>query len=325
MISIIIPVYNSSKTLRQCVDSILRQENNDLEIILVDDGSSDGSGAICDSYVNQDKRIRAFHKKNGGVSSARNLGLDNANGEWICFIDSDDYVSDNYLTINQNYDCDIIFLGAAAVYSATNISLYKELDVTSINDSDEFFCNNFKNRILKTPWGKIIRRKFIDELRFLEVLMLGEDLCFNLSLFAKKPKIDCNSKAIYYYNAVDLQQSISKYTMPPKVSASHVEVLFDTYMKTGINSKELEIHLIRCFFDCCDKSNFSSLKEDWFNNKCIKNLERKIKDIFNPFYYNIHKHVSHRYALPLIWIDQKANRLIEILRSLRKRIQKYSI
>ena len=91
-LSIIVPVFNVSNYLCNCIDSIISQSYSDYECILVDDGSTDGSGTICDEYAKKDSRIRVFHKKNGGVSSARNLGLDNALGEWVYFVDSDDQV-----------------------------------------------------------------------------------------------------------------------------------------------------------------------------------------------------------------------------------------
>ncbi len=90
-ISIIVPVYNAEKTLNKCMDSIISQSFTDWELLLVDDGSTDGSGVLCDEYAAKDSRIRVFHKANGGVSSARNLGLDNVTGEWVVFCDSDDY------------------------------------------------------------------------------------------------------------------------------------------------------------------------------------------------------------------------------------------
>ncbi len=97
-ISIIVPVYNIEKYFHRCVDSILSQTFTDFELLLINDGSNDNSGAICDEYAAKDARIRVFHKENGGVSSARNLGLDNAKGEWITFVDSDDYVKPDYLS-----------------------------------------------------------------------------------------------------------------------------------------------------------------------------------------------------------------------------------
>ena len=91
-LSIIVPVYNVENTLSRCLDSILRQTFKDYELLLIDDGSTDKSGLICDEYADKDKRIRVFHKINGGASSARNVGLDNAQGKYIGFVDSDDWV-----------------------------------------------------------------------------------------------------------------------------------------------------------------------------------------------------------------------------------------
>ena len=101
--SIIIPVYNSEKALRRCLDSILAQTMTDYECLLIDDGSTDSSGRICDEYAAKDERFRVFHKENGGVSSARNVGLDNAKGEWITFVDSDDSVEESFLESLYNF------------------------------------------------------------------------------------------------------------------------------------------------------------------------------------------------------------------------------
>ena len=92
LISVIVPVYNTEKYLDRCIQSILAQTYSNIELLLIDDGSTDSSGAICDRYAGQDSRVRVFHKPNGGVSSARNMGLDNARGEWIIFCDSDDWI-----------------------------------------------------------------------------------------------------------------------------------------------------------------------------------------------------------------------------------------
>ena len=99
MISIIVPIYKAEQYIYRCVDSILAQSYTDFELLLINDGSPDGCGAICDAYAAKDSRVRVFHKENGGVSSARNLGLDNAQGEWVTFIDSDDYINDSFLFI----------------------------------------------------------------------------------------------------------------------------------------------------------------------------------------------------------------------------------
>ncbi len=103
LISIIIPVYNIERYLRTCIDSILQQSFRNFELILVDDGSTDSSGAICDFYSQADSRVVSFHKKNEGVSVARNYGIDKAQSDWICFIDSDDWVEKDFLLTFSKY------------------------------------------------------------------------------------------------------------------------------------------------------------------------------------------------------------------------------
>lgn len=114
MISIIIPIYNSEKTLSQCIDSILSQKYSDFEVLLIDDGSTDESGKICDEYAELDKRIRVFHQKNQGVSAARNLGLDHIKGEFVTFCDSDDWVEDTWLLdyIDNYHGEDVLYQNA---------------------------------------------------------------------------------------------------------------------------------------------------------------------------------------------------------------------
>ena len=101
-ISVIVPVYNVEKYLTKCVDSIMNQTYKDLEIILVDDGSTDNSGKICDEYVKKDKRFKVIHKKNGGLSDARNVGIKNSTGEYLSFIDSDDYIDNDMIECLYN-------------------------------------------------------------------------------------------------------------------------------------------------------------------------------------------------------------------------------
>lgn len=124
-VSVIIPVYNTEHYLPRCIDSILNQSFTDFELLLIDDGSTDSSGAICDAYAEMDGRVRAFHKENGGVSSARNLGLDNAQGEWVCFVDSDDELfKDGLQTMEEGVDAenDMVMAGYEIFDSAGSLS-----------------------------------------------------------------------------------------------------------------------------------------------------------------------------------------------------------
>ena len=124
LLSVIVPVYNTEPYLSRCIESILNQGSINFELLLIDDGSTDSSGAICDSYAEKDTRIRVFHKENGGVSSARNLGIDNAQGEWLYFVDSDDELLPNGLRTlvdNISDDVDVVMGGFESVNELGNV------------------------------------------------------------------------------------------------------------------------------------------------------------------------------------------------------------
>ena len=106
LISVVIPVYNTEKYLKECIDSVINQSYNNLEIILVDDGSTDNSLEICNKYADMDKRIKVIHKNNGGLSDARNVGIENANGKYITFVDSDDFIENDMYELLYNDVCE---------------------------------------------------------------------------------------------------------------------------------------------------------------------------------------------------------------------------
>lgn len=178
-ISVIVPVYKVENYLHRCVDSILSQSFTDFELLLIDDGSPDNCGAICDEYAAKDSRVRVFHKSNGGVSSARNLGLDNACGEWIAFVDSDDYVDIDYLSELADYtkQDNVDF-----VVTLNTISNYtKNSNVVLQHDDLELFFK-YKFQDYCQPWGKLYSNKVLEKmgLRFNPNVHLMEDLMFAL-------------------------------------------------------------------------------------------------------------------------------------------------
>lgn len=210
-ISVIVPVYNAEKYLRRCVDSILAQSYKDFELLLVDDGSTDASNVICNEYVEKDCRVRVFHKQNGGVSSARNVGIDYALGEWITFIDSDDWVSESYLyNLFSHIDdgVDLIISYAEIVYS--NGLHQKEIYDSKIvtNNYDVLFIENDLNWHT-SPWSKLFKNKLCKELRFVEGMHIGEDLVFLYSYMLRCDKVYVSSDTDYFYY-VENQGSLTK-------------------------------------------------------------------------------------------------------------------
>lgn len=161
LISIIIPVYNSEKTLNRCVNSILNQTFMDWELLLVDDGSTDKSGKICDQYALKDFRIRVFHKKNGGVSSARNTGLDYAIGSWITFVDSDDFIDATFLdTLIRLQSSDLCISGIQFINNETILLPPEEyIKIENVAELD-----NLLNKLYFTaPWGKVYKNEIIQK------------------------------------------------------------------------------------------------------------------------------------------------------------------
>lgn len=200
MISIIVPVYNTVIVLPTCLQSILVQTYQDFEILLIDDGSQDGSASVCDFYASQDVRIRVFHKLNEGVSSARNLGLDNARGEYITYIDSDDAVEPDYLEqLLKDFTEDLVICG----FKSTEGSVFipESVVITEDRMAMEVPIMLENPFLLYTCWGKIFHRKLIEQhqLRFDVRLHLYEDTIFVLTYLTLCRSVRKQSFSGYLY------------------------------------------------------------------------------------------------------------------------------
>lgn len=212
-ISVIIPVYKAEKQIARCIDSIIAQTFTDWELLLVDDGSPDRSGEICDEYAMKDDRILVIHKENGGVSSARNAGLDMAKGEWIVFVDSDDWCEINYLSD---------FFGVEMKLRANDVVLQGRKDdvggvVSTLSLKDCIYDNiaigMLENDLLTfgAPYCKLYSNHLVQEkkIRFPETYSYGEDTTFFLKVLSVTQRIITSSKCNYHY--VDaVEGSLSK-------------------------------------------------------------------------------------------------------------------
>lgn len=204
-ISIIIPVYNAEKFLCQCLDSVLAQTYSNWECILVDDGATDKSGTICDNYAAEDKRFKVFHTTNGGVSSARNMGLDNACGKYICFIDSDDYISPTYLSnFGENLISDIYVQGATFV-NGEHVTPYTFPNETAKNaDSISAIVTKTmpyspQGFSFRAPWAKLYKREVIGDSRFDTSVSFAEDYLFNLGIYKNVRSLTTCKGCGYHY------------------------------------------------------------------------------------------------------------------------------
>lgn len=204
IISIIVPVYNTENYLRKCLDSIVNQTYCKLEIILIDDGSTDSSGAICDEYAKKDDRILVIHQSNKGQAAARNAGVDIANGEYIAFVDSDDIVEPQMLSVLIDMyksfpDIELAICGYRSVTSNKIIienkdDVYQSTRLTYSELWDEVF-----GKLNNAVWNKLYKRNLISDLRFPVDFVHGEDLIFNLEYISKCKSAAINQTPCYNY------------------------------------------------------------------------------------------------------------------------------
>lgn len=202
LISIVIPVYNVEKELDRCIVSVLKQTYTNLEIILVNDGSTDNSGIKCEDYKTKDSRIKVIHKNNGGLSEARNFGMDEANGELITFIDSDDYVTNDYVEYLYN----MMSKNDADVSIVENKKVWGELEELDKNLDEEIIFNSldavedllYQKHIENSAWAKLYKRKLFEGIRY-PCGMLYEDLGTTYKVLLRAEKIVWSNIQKYYY------------------------------------------------------------------------------------------------------------------------------
>lgn len=257
LISVIVPVYNSEKTLTRCIDSILSQTFSDFELIIVDDGSSDSSSEISDNYAKIDNRVKVFHKQNGGVSSARNLGLANVKGKWVTFCDSDDYVSPKWLDIYiRNCRNDIELVVQNYNNFGSNISYF-------VGCTADFIEKFYDKDIIGYVWNKLYLCSIINKynIRFSECFSFLEDEVFNYMYLQYIESIIFTKESGYYYeipdfnikytNADNFEPHYIVFTIIDKINKLHPIIetyrfylkilfrsLFDSFLKKDSNCKE---------------------------------------------------------------------------------------
>jgi glycosyltransferase involved in cell wall biosynthesis len=271
-VSIVVPIYNVEKYLHSCIDSILNQTMRDVEVILVDDGSSDNCGRICDEYSLIDSRVKVIHKKNGGLSEARNFGIREAQGEYLLIVDSDDWCESNM--VEELYDCmiknktDVVVCGYEINYTSNDFVLCKNFE----GDTSFLGKDNIADAIYKLDtlgmfnvvWNKFYKTEIIkkNNLMFEKDGMPGEDLIFNCEYFKYIDSIGFISRSLYHYMRSEEVTLVSKYreNLYEQVQRFNVarKNLYDFYnMKTN--------EYIKCYINKFIENIFA----------CIPNLFRK--------------------------------------------------
>lgn len=203
-VSVIVPIYNVEKYLIRCIESIINQTYENMEIILVDDGSRDRCAYICDEYLKKDKRVKVIHKKNGGLSDARNAGLEIATGEYIGFVDSDDYISidmyEKLMSLIELYDADIASCAVKKIYeNESNFQKYKKCGDIKVYTNEEALKSLIQEQSIKqTVWNKVYKKSVIKDIKF-EVGKIHEDEYWTYQILGNAKKIAHTEYQMYYY------------------------------------------------------------------------------------------------------------------------------
>lgn len=280
MISVIVPIYNAEKYLHRCIKRILAQDYTDYELLLIDDGSIDNSATICDEFAKYDNRIRVFHKENGGVSSARNWGLDKAIGEYIMFVDSDDYMLPGMLEVMlstlESKKADLVICGT----TETGGGYWRPIaDVNySINQLKESFVSLLHTELLSPPWNKIYKKEIIGSNRFCEDISFGEDLLFNIQYLEKCENISLIKESPFYHEKENENSLVVKFNRKRLLDIEKVWVVVDRFSedKEGLYSKylrDLTVYVRQLLktkqYSWLEKKN---ILEEWSSVTLIKSL-----------------------------------------------------
>ena len=291
IISIIIPVYKAEKFLNRCIDSVLIQSFKDYELILVDDGSPDNSGAICDEYAEKDARIKVLHKKNGGVSSARNAGIEISRGEWIVFVDSDDYLQPDFL-INPNDLKEDLAISSYEVFGDESNIVKNENKVIQENDIKDFLSKNLQEPMFRVPWAKYFRSHIIKDnnIRFQTDIHIGEDTYFILDYLCYTRNIRFIDSSMYMYKS---DVDYSRYALTPEKATAIFNRIYGIYKKLNIDSIHFLTFIFLFYWGLISPDKSKKHAKIWYNDNNIGTVYKKInKEIsflmrFRYFLYKI--------------------------------------
>lgn len=206
MISVIVPVYNVQDYLCACIDSVLKQSYKDFELLLVDDGSTDQSGKICDEYARRDQRVRVFHKENGGVCSARNVGLDHMRGDFCLLVDSDDVIHPDLMARSKelisNYPCECVIYNYKKVeedFTLCNAPWVNQGPIEHMTRDQAFSEILSGKRFRMLAWNKLYKSSLWEGIRFPEDRSFGDDTSVTYKLIGRCSNVIYTSAPMYYY------------------------------------------------------------------------------------------------------------------------------
>lgn len=292
LVSVIVPVYNAEKYIDRCIQSLLSQTLSDIEIIMVDDGSADRSGAICEQYARKDQRINVFHQTNRGVAAARQRGIDMAQGIFSIHVDPDDWIESTMLeelyTKAIKSNSDVVICNFVAVYPKKNVVVTQELDENM--SPSESLNNLLQNKMHGSLCTKLIRTQLYHKfnIRFVQELNYCEDYLVCVKLFTHDIKITYLNSALYYYDQIVNNDSITRiYT----IKTLHQRLRFIEELQRVISN-----------IDCIGPSNaitevaYECYKHKILSSRDFANTFSRYKDHFKQSNYKFNRKLALRMA-----------------------------
>ena len=295
-ISVIVPVYKAEKYLHRCVDSLLAQTFSDFEVLLVDDGSPDRSGEICDEYAKKDSRVKVFHKENGGVSSARNLGIDNALGDWICFVDSDDWLDMEAFACCSKYFnyAELIRFSYSSVYSMDCKEII-DYHLIQYDNRKEYVSKLIEQKSYVAVWGALFKKStFVPDIYFDKDISIGEDWIFFIKVVNRCDKIVFVNLPLYKYNECNEYSSTTVFCSEKRCSVFLALKRIAEFVDSDIYLEELGNMKVLLLY------NF--LKDSFIYKKFIASLKIVCRYIEISFSEILFSKVNIRYKIPLLLV-----------------------
>lgn len=301
LVSIIVPIYNVERYLERCVDSLIEQTYQNIEIILVDDGSIDLSGKICDKYAGQFNRIKSYHKPNGGLSDARNYGIEYANGEYLFFVDSDDWLEIETISSMVEEailnDSDIVCCGIKRVYDDNVWEPFtdKGCELYSQKEALENYLNG--NKICTVAWNKLYKRRLFSELRFPKGKINEDEFTTYKAILASSKIVYIDDYFYCYYKRHDSIMALNTYKNLDIVDALGERIEFfirNNYANFASNTLDQALSIIYKVFrsNSLNKDNIEIIEKfmDKINKKtllCNSNFKSITKNILKLIYIKI--------------------------------------
>lgn len=294
LVSVIVPVYNVERYLAICIDSILTQSYDNLEVLLVDDGSSDSSGSICDKYAQSDKRVKVIHKENGGQSSARNIGMENASGEYYFFVDSDDYIEEKAIEVlikaAKRTCADIVIADCYTVYNddvTFPIQIQEPISCQVLNKIqalDRYIMEDWG------PWNKLYKWN-VHQTVFFPEGRIHEDEAVMVDLLERCEKVAVLDVKLYYYRKREGSTTSSQYSLKKMdwyyAWKRNVELVYESY--PTVRQKAVNKMLVTVFY------NLDNLLRTGSGDKYTEYIE-EIKDTVSLYYQDIRKNPYVRWT-----------------------------